>query len=295
MIKKILWWDDSLSVIFVIGLFIINIPQYWKIIKKKTSEGLSLWFMFLGQTASWLSWLNATIYYLASWQRCEGLLNCSQGLSGLGILIFQWFLYWIQYILFIKYYPRENHYQRKVAFVTFIGSHVIMIISALATLYLYDVNHWKGTDSPNMIRWSSFIDVMISIMFLIHYLPQIAETMRLRAPGSISLISLGLMTPGSFLWTYFLSVQGSSTGNSKAGSPAVWIPYLLVAISQLCLLSLCLYFEYGEHIQNWWRRRKFSGYNLLLLDIEQDIDSNIDPGIKLNLCPLIGKSHESMS
>jgi len=243
--------NNTMAIIFTIGLLIVYIPQYYKIIKMRSSIGFSTWFIFLGQTASWLSAINASIYYIP-----EGYAICRQSISGcienqlgLLLLVFQWFLYWIQYVLFIKYYPKPefeillNEQDRdklkkdyRIAKITFIISHVIILSSFVTTLCLLIFN------TQILQHWGDGVDLVLMVMYLVHYIPQIVETIKLRTAGSISLISLGIMTPGSFLWTYFLATQ-------MADSIEIWVPYLLVAVSQFCLLILCLYFEFNVQIE----------------------------------------------
>jgi len=93
------------SLLFIIGLTIVYIPQMYKIIHLRSSHGINKWFLFLGHTASALSVLNATIFYLKTIADCGTFAECLEDLSGFWVMIFQWLAYWIQYVVYVYYYP----------------------------------------------------------------------------------------------------------------------------------------------------------------------------------------------
>lgn len=266
--------NDLLAVFFLLGLTVIYFPQFYKIIKKKTSIGFSVWFMFLGHTASFLSCLNALIFYINNWWTCHGSLNCTEKFLGFGLIIIQWLLYWMQYVLFVWYYPYKQtdsliagekpHRKRlKLQTITFIASHVIGLIYLGVTLGLLGHHGWRNASSSDLRTWSTIMEVTISVMFLSHYIPQIWETYRLKKVGSLSLVTLALMTPGTFAWTVFLATQSSLVPNSQGSDPSVWVPYLIVGAFQAVLLAIGIYYDRKE--------KKRDQYRLLLDDLEKDM------------------------
>lgn len=251
------WLNNAFAIIFLIGLIIIYIPQYHKIIVSRSSLGFSTWFMFLGHTASFLSCLNTLVFYINNWWHCHGSVDCLEDFLGFGLIVIQWFLYWIQYLMFIKYYPEQNHHNHQepqckwyqgyqLAKITFIISHLIGLGFLAITLGLLGYHGWHDTNTSDLKGLTEAMEVIILIMFTSHYLPQIWETYQLKKPGSLSLITLGLMTPGSFLWTAFLALQDKMVPGSKSSNPAVWIPYLIVGTFQGVLLAMCLYYDKQE-------------------------------------------------
>jgi len=86
---------------------------------------------------------------------------------------------------------------------------------------------------------------MFVLLFSIQDIPQVLETIKLRRVGSMSLISLALLCPGTFVWTIFLATQGSVTPEKQTGTILLWGPYLFVGSSQALLLVLGLRYEYG--------------------------------------------------
>lgn len=263
--------NDVMTAVFTIGLLIIYIPQFHKIIKQRTSKGFNMWFMFLGHTASLLSWINAMMFYINTWWGCHGSRQCVEGFFGFGLLVFQWILYLVMYILFVKYHPGRDLNQLndpipdKRVTIGFWVSNAIGLVAFIITLCLLGYGHnWHGDETGDLTGWSLSLTVITLIMFLLHYLPQIWETCRLGTVGSLSLVTLGMMTPGTFLWTLFLAFQKNDS-NPDAGKPQIWVPYLIVGIMQAVLLAIGCYFER--------RAKRFKNkYSDIMSALTMDID-----------------------
>jgi len=252
----------------LLGLTIIYLPQYYKIVILKSNLGFSPWFMFLGNTAAFLTLNNTLIFYINNWWNCYGVNKCIESTLGFGLIFFQWLYFLIQYYMLIKYdksdysqsmlqsnedddsseEDKELCYNKtskwKLMTITFWVSQFLCAIGLLITLVLLANNGWKYTNKDKFINeWSYILDIIVAIFFLLHYLPQIYETYKLKCVGSLSLISLGMMCPGTIVWSAFLAYQGRISHNSKAGNPSVWFPYILVGSMQLILLTLGIKYE----------------------------------------------------
>lgn len=299
--------NDIIGIVFLLLLIVIYIPQYHKICKNKSSQGLNAWFMFFGHTACWWSWSNTLIFYINGWWSCQGATNCSESFIGFGIVVVQWLLYFIMYIMYLKYlhephefyYPRIKVTNKKMAIITFSASILLSVLKTTVDLLLLQKYNWHNplnpTNSTNFIDskpylnsnmdsntttvylldpndptsnptnnltnttnnnsvinpnpsdlmgWTAFAEVIILSFFLVHYIPQIYETYQQKTAGSISLITLAFMCPGTFVWTIYLALQGKIIDNNKqASNPIVWVPYLIVFIMQGVLLGMGLYYE----------------------------------------------------
>jgi len=252
------------GIAFIIGIVGIYIPQYHKIYIKQSSHGLNNSFMILGNTATLLSTVNSIIYYINALP-CS---NCTEEFLGLSIITLQWLLFLINYILFLRYHPSGqdlgSHMDRRVTW-GFIGSNIFGALCFGITIGFLAVDHWHyDIHDQTIVVWSDILEVLITFFFLLHYIPQIWETYRLRDIGSISLISLGIMCPGTFIWTGFLASQSMITNNPDASKPQVWVPYLIVGTMQLVLLVMGIYYEREKN--------KMKAYYLMQVDDEdQDI------------------------
>lgn len=274
-------WNLLFTIGFAFGLLVIYIPQFWKIISMKTSFGFNQLFMFMGHTASFFSCLNSLIFYINNWWSCHGSLNCTESFFGFGLIVFQWLLFWVFYVLYILYHPRDRHdivgkgcKTRKMAFAFFIISHIMILIGLVVTLVLLGTAKWHESDqNSRLMVWSGLLELVILFMFLGHYLPQLYETYQLKRVGSLSLVTLGMMCPGTFLWTIYLALQPNLANNGQDDSHQetigmfksqimIWFPYLIVGIMQLVLLVIGIYYER--------RRKKLSKYYMVLNIDEED-------------------------
>ena len=272
--------NDLFALGFLIGLLIIYVPQFYKINKKRTSLGFSVWFMFLGHTASFISCLNALVFYINNLWTCHGIRNCTEEFLGFGLIGIQWFLYWIQYLLFVKFYPKKKSrkllgeddppltfcQKLQTPKATLIYSHVIGVIFLCLTMGLLGHHHWINPSTDDLKVWVGVMEGTISIMFLAHYIPQIWETYKLKQVGSMSLITLALMTPGTFLWAIFLATQSFWIPEAEGSSPLVWVPYLIVGAFQVGLLVMGIYYDR--------KNKEINQYRKLLFNISDDSDLN---------------------
>jgi len=247
--------NSIVGFLFILGIIGIYIPQYYKIYKKKSSYGLSNTFMILGNMATFLTSVNSLIYYINAFP-CMRKENCVEQFMGLGIIILQWILFLINYIMFVYYHPSKHSSLIKFKINVnwgFILSNTCGIICLAITIGFLGVDGWKyKTADAKFLVWSYILEVLITTLFLLHYIPQIWETYKLKEIGSISLVSLGIMCPGSYIWTFFLVCQSTITNNPNASRPQVWIPYLVVGTMQLILLIMGIYYNRKRE-----RQRKF--------------------------------------
>lgn len=325
--------QDYLAIGFTLGLTIIYAPQFYKMIKMKSSEGFHPWYVFLGYMASTISCINAVIYYWDDLASSVDWRPYIESISGFVLLVFQWLLFLIFYLIFVKYYkastttnitgaseeinvPRsgaadwritnsqeEDFFTdepdlqvndsniievpqiytairpiqlkkkgfayikdrlillkdklasvfalrtKKSNIILFILCQILGIILLLITLLIILVERKYATpqqqDDINrgINIWSNILEITTLVMFCLHYLPQIWETVRLKKVGSLSLVTLGMMCPGTFLWTYFLA-------NQSDANLSIWLPYFSVGIMQAVLLAIGIYYEVRDRCCN---------------------------------------------
>lgn len=69
------WANFSFSLLILIGILGSYLPQHYRIISRKTSEGISPFFLFLGATSSTAAFLNILIL-------SKDVLGCCKYISG---------------------------------------------------------------------------------------------------------------------------------------------------------------------------------------------------------------------
>ncbi|WVQ81107.1 hypothetical protein IAT38_003229 [Cryptococcus sp. DSM 104549] len=103
-----------LSLALCTGLIISYLPQHLNIINKRSSEGISTWYLLLGATSSASGMLNLLIVQWPLFRCCRILSTgrCFESLLGFYQVTLQWLLFTMIGILFLIYFPPHLKYQR---------------------------------------------------------------------------------------------------------------------------------------------------------------------------------------
>ncbi|SPC65018.1 uncharacterized protein UHOD_00063 [Ustilago sp. UG-2017b] len=106
-----------LATFLCVGLVVSYLPQIYRIIHNKSSQGFSPWFLLLGATSSASSFLNVVALQLAIIRCCPSLpaLECTESLLGIFQVGLQWFMFASIFVLFLIYYPADRRYERAIA------------------------------------------------------------------------------------------------------------------------------------------------------------------------------------
>ncbi|ORZ18555.1 hypothetical protein BCR42DRAFT_477692 [Absidia repens] len=239
-----------------IGVVISYLPQHYRIISNKTSEGFSPWFLLLGVVSSTSSFFNIILLQWNTIMCCHSLTTgaCLESLMGVFQTALQFAMFSLVFILFLVYFPegRKRIWQRPSAFsickpikqsgtiseewrisiivailglghltVSFIISFVMLIIEG-------------GPDHHRWTKlWAGFLGVLSMVMAAMQYFPQIYKTWKRKSIGALSIPMMMLQTPGTGLFVYSLMVRPGTNWTA-------WITYLVTGILQSILLSLCI-------------------------------------------------------
>ncbi|CDR88329.1 uncharacterized protein SPSC_04156 [Sporisorium scitamineum] len=106
-----------LSIFLCVGLVVSYLPQIFRIILKKSSQGFSPWFLLLGATSSASSFLNVVALQWGIVSCCPSLpaLECTESLLGILQVGLQWIMFASVLALFLIYYPADQKYERAIA------------------------------------------------------------------------------------------------------------------------------------------------------------------------------------
>ncbi|WLF77584.1 hypothetical protein PVL30_001300 [Lodderomyces elongisporus] len=96
-----------------------------------------------------------------------------------------------------------------------------------------------GFNSSSTVLYSiANINGLISAaLTVVKYVPQINTTYHLKHPGTLSIGMMCIQTPGGFVFAATLMFTKGSHWSS-------WVSYLVAALLQGTLLTLCIYYEY---------------------------------------------------
>ncbi|WVR08984.1 hypothetical protein IAU60_006044 [Kwoniella sp. DSM 27419] len=272
-----------LSLLLCTGLVISYLPQHLRIIRSKSSEGFSPWFLLLGATSSASGMLNLLI---VQWPlfRCCRVLNagtCFETLLGFFQVTLQWLLFSIILILYLVYFPahlkwqrvlplepEHHHYGALVSEDTTPGSTGdddlgtitttpewrlavtlgIVVLLHLALLFLLSLSLLlvlPPTQPPHrFLRYlATFLGISATLLAVLQYAPQIHKTYRSRLVGALSLGTMAIQVPGSVLFVLSLVFRPGTDWTS-------WLAYAVTGGMQGALFIICLL---------WKRRQKQLG------------------------------------
>lgn len=255
----------ALSILMTLGIFISYLPQYWRIHRLRTSEGLSTKFLLLGSTCSVFTLTNILLVTADARECCkEGALsvfdcaNSQVNALQIGVQCTCAILILVAVLVWTRHSRQQN--QTEYSNLLNVGKIVIAhIIVSLAQV------GYALISTKNMRYTIANVNGVISmILTVVKYLPQIATTYRLKHPGTLSVGTMCMQTPGGLLFTASLIVTKGSHWSS-------WIGYAAALVLQGILLSLCIFFT-----------RKLPEHNLLIesqADLQSPVQSDNEHGI----------------
>ncbi|KAK4150520.1 hypothetical protein C8A00DRAFT_36886 [Chaetomidium leptoderma] len=239
------------SIVIVIGMLISYLPQHVRIIKRRTSEGISPYFVLLGTTSATSAFANILLLPksrqdVACCNELE-IVHCIAGLLGIAQLGVQWICFTFIFVLFLVFFRYnsvddaenedldEDHPRWQtallVASLTLLhGLAVIVVTGVLSTV----AKEHLGT-------WANVLGVMAALLAAVQYIPQIWTTYHLKHVGSLSIPMMCIQTPGGFVFAASLFARLGWAGWSS------WGIFVLTATMQGALLYLAIYYEIQAH------------------------------------------------
>lgn len=227
----------AIGILLIIGLIISFIPQYYKIIKTQSVEGISHWSQGLNNISSFCALFGAFMLDYNIFSSCHNNIYCGRDMVPFIQLLFIWICLLINYILFIKYYNNTydyNKYEARYVYGFFIF-YVIIFLGCVTLTTIVLVANWEKWKSYGVL-FGDILNILSSLITAFVWVPQIITTIRLKHIGSLSLISLAIQVPGTLL-TFIFQVYISKL------SWFIGAPYLVSFIFQLSLLILGIIYE----------------------------------------------------
>ncbi|KAI9761041.1 MAG: hypothetical protein M4579_001304 [Chaenotheca gracillima] len=239
------WFGFTLSVMILFGILFSYLPQHYRIVHRRSSEGISPYFVLLGTTSGTCAFAN--ILVLPSSRQdvmcCKEIngYGCIAGLLGIAQVGVQWACFAVILLLFLLFFPRatplvppQPHTVRptyKVALVV-TGLCILHFIITFGVSLGLLLTHPKAASTL-----ANVLGILAAILSSIQYFPQLWTTFKLKAVGSLSIPMMCIQTPGSFLWAGSLAARLGAEGWSA------WGVYLVTGTLQGTLLTMGIYFE----------------------------------------------------
>ncbi|KAJ5326697.1 hypothetical protein MYU51_001841 [Penicillium brevicompactum] len=243
-------FQTVLSVLIIFGILMSYLPQHIRIITRRSSFGISPYFVLLGVTSGTSAFANILVFPttaqdVACCQEISGIA-CFAGLLAIFQMSMQWLCFFSILLLFVIYFPRATSPTDPITPVSTSPSGPtyrtalvvtgICLLHALATIVISVAFELR---SPAAIpAWANFLGVLAAVLASIQYLPQIYTTLRLQCVGSLSIPMMCIQTPGSLIWAASLAARTGWAGWS------IWGVLVVTACLQGTLLTMAIYFEY---------------------------------------------------
>lgn len=239
-------YDGASTVNFVflilisIGIIISYLPQYRRIIIKKTSEGLSTNFLLLGSCSSIFTFTNIILVSSKARHCCAigaldtfNCINSQLNLFQIGIQCTCAILILVLVLIITKDSIKQDKAEYKRI------EEVGKIVTAHGIISLIEIVIGFSTNSTVLYSIANINGLLSTLLTVIKYVPQIYTTYRLKHPGTLSIGMMCIQTPGGFVFTATLYFTKGSHWSS-------WVSYLVAAILQGTLLLLCFYYVYFQ-------------------------------------------------
>lgn len=224
-----------------LGIVISYLPQYYRIYKKQTSEGLSVNFLLLGSCSSIFTFTNIILISARARYCCRigalTVFNCIssqlnlvqiglQCTCGVMILVFV--------IMCTKSSVKQDkeEFKRIIHVAKFVVLHFVLALAQVIVAFSSSRSVLLGIAQVN--------GLMLTLLTVIKYVPQIYTTYKLKHPGTLSIGMMCIQTPGGFIFTATLFFTKGSHWSS-------WVSYFAAAMLQGTLLLLCIYYEYNKN------------------------------------------------
>ncbi|KAL2810652.1 hypothetical protein BJX63DRAFT_422881 [Aspergillus granulosus] len=231
--------------LIVLGIAFSYLPQLIRIVRLKSSFGISPYFVLLGATSGTFALANVvsqqqSLQDVACCTDVSGL-SCFAGLLGILQVGVQWLSFFMMLTLFVMFFPRGASALPETSREgpTYRTALVVACICIVHALIMLIVTLAVGLRQPGLLQsWSNFCGITAAILASIQYFPQIYTTLRLRCVGSLSIPMMCIQTPGALVWAGSLAARLGPKGWST------WGILIVTASLQGTLLVLSVFFEY---------------------------------------------------
>lgn len=236
------------SILITFGIFVSYLPQYHRIYKKKTSEGLSVNFLLLGSCSSIFTFTNIIMISSRARYCCRvgaltlfNCLNSQLNLLQIGLQCTCAILILVFVLVLTKGSVTQDkeEYARIVNVGKFVVAHGVVSLIQIIVAF--------ATNRPVLLALAQFNGLMLTLLTIIKYVPQILTTYRLKHPGTLSIGMMCIQTPGGFIFTATLFFTKGSHWSS-------WVSYFVAATLQGSLLLLCIYYEHFSEYKDLERQ-----------------------------------------
>lgn len=267
------WFVILSGIVIALGVWISWLPQQVTFVVKKSTFGVSFWYILLTQVANWCPFINAVYLSWDLFHCCASYVSfwdCQKLLLALYQLAISVFSVTCIYICYVIYYdpvgppdmvePQNQELDMEYSDAVFditdkamidqpqvdkkrqqgrrtqiIIFIVYYIFTAIAVSVGFVMIFAAGPYSPPILFYSLCITTVGVLSVLIQFTPQIYVTWKLKSSGNLSLVMLILQAPGTWVWLVYLIYYETWT---------TWLSTLVAATQVTILLCQVVYYDF---------------------------------------------------
>jgi hypothetical protein len=241
-----------ISCFLMLWLFAANIPQWARIVARKSPEGLSTLYILLGSLSGVCAVGNILVLPSTDEDIECCLINspfsCVSGLLGMLQVISGIACFWV--ILFLYVYYSEEEAEAEIhgrrlsisgpekTFSRAKSAWIVLIVVCTFAFVILVVSAVILRRFPWVAQvWADVLGILVALLACVQWLPQVYTTYTLGHLGSLSLASLTLSAPYTWIFGVSMMIREGLDGWS------VWVVYILVGVMQLVLISMGISYE----------------------------------------------------
>ncbi|KAK7740971.1 hypothetical protein SLS53_005034 [Cytospora paraplurivora] len=264
------------SCILMGWVLVSYIPQYARIVSRKSAEGLSTLYILIGALSGVCAVGNIMMLPSSEVEMgcCRELQRfaCISGLLGMFQVIFGIACFWGVLFMYVYYAEEEAeaemHHRRaslsgpERTFRRARKAYLVLLCACGFAFGIMIVSAVVSHRFPWLSQaWADILGVAVAVLACIQWVPQAFTTWHLGHLGSLSLASLCLSAPYTWIFGINMIVRVGLAGWSA------WIVYILVGTMQLILITMGVSFKVTGETQPHEQRRPsviavhFDGWN----------------------------------
>ncbi|KAK3709487.1 hypothetical protein LTR37_010860 [Vermiconidia calcicola] len=226
-----------LAAFILVGILVSYLPQHIKIITRRSSEGLSPWWVLLGGLSS-----IAAIGNILVLPQSRADIGCCKVVNGAQIGL-QWACFMFIVLLFLTFFPTHSDLSASTPSLTSTApppkrrdalAVTTAILASLLATFLTSLAI-IASSPPKSTRpktWADILGTIAGTLAAIQYIPQIYFTWKLKGLGSLSIVTMVIQVPGAFVFAFSLGLRVGWEGWST------WLVYVVTGILQGILLGM---------------------------------------------------------
>lgn len=248
------------ALLFVVGTFLVFLPQIYEIVKHRHTVGISFFSLWIANMNGFSGGWNIIMLNAQALHDCgKDALACINTVSVVLQILLSWimpFVIYICYLIFfvdIKYVdikrpsdildkrPNESLRWTSREWYIVIFSTIVYIIFFIVLVVIYiPLAVVYGINGNITLIYAESIGYVTAALNVVQWMPQIILSIRRKNSGSFSILSLILMTPGTFAQAVLLIVENQNI--------SAWITFIIAGVQQIILIAILIYFDY---IHKW--------------------------------------------